>query len=62
MNEKAKARAAEKQLNIGLNPEVKRGLEHIARYNGRTLRRQASMYVSRGVERDIRRITKGASK
>ena len=57
-SEKTKARAAEKQLNIGLDPEVKRGLERVALYNGRTLRRQAAIYVSRCVERDIRRIAK----
>lgn len=57
-SEKTKARAAEKQLNIGLDPEVHRGLDRVALYNGRTLRRQAAMYVAKGVERDLRRIAK----
>jgi hypothetical protein len=58
MTERTKIRTAEKQLNIGLDPEVKSGLERVALYNGRTLRRQAAMYVARGVQRDIRRIAK----
>ena len=57
-SEKTKVRAAEKQLNIGLDPEVKRNLERIALYNGRTLRRQAAMYVTRDVQRDIKKISK----
>ena len=58
MTERTKIRTAEKQLNIGLDPEVKRGLERVALHNGRTLRRQAAIYVARGVERDMRRIAK----
>lgn len=57
-SEKTKARAAEKMLNISLAPEVKRGLERIALYNGRTLRRQASMYVERCVSQDIKRLAR----
>ena len=57
-SEKTKARAAEKMLNIGLAPDVHRGLERIALYNGRTLRRQAAMYVTKDVQRDIKRLEK----
>ena len=56
--EKTKTHAAEKQLNIGLDPDVHRGLDRVALYNGRTLRRQAAMYVAKGVERDLKRIGK----
>lgn len=57
-SEKTKVRAAEKQLNIGLDPDVKRNLERIALYNGRTQRKQAAMYVTHCVARDVRRIAK----
>lgn len=48
----------EKQLNIGLDPDTKRDLAHIALYNSRTQRKQAALYVTRAVARDIKRISK----
>ena len=57
-SEKTKASAVERQLNIGLDPDVKRDLGRVALYNGRTQRKQAAMYVTRCVARDIRRIAK----
>ena len=48
--------AREKQLNIGLDPDTKRDLARIALYNSRTQRKQAALYVTRAVARDIKRI------
>lgn len=55
---KTKIRAPEKMLNIGLPPDVKRGLERVSLYNSRTQRKQAAIYVAYGVQRDLKRIWK----
>ena len=60
-SEKTDAHAAEKQLNIGLDPDVKRDLGRVALHSGRTQRKQAAMYVAKCVERDIRRLERTGS-
>ena len=47
--------ADERLLNIPLTAELRRDLKTVSDKNGRTMRRQASMYVARGVEREMRR-------
>ena len=61
MAERNKTYSAEKQLNIGLDPDVKRDLERVALHSGRTQRKQAAMYVAKCVERDIRRLERTES-
>lgn len=51
-------RETEKQLNVPLTPEIQRELNRISLYNGRTMRRQAAIYVTRCVRADARRIFK----
>ena len=48
----------EQMLNVPLAPEVKRDLGRVATYNSRTMRRQAAIYIARGVAKDMRRIAR----
>ena len=55
---KTQDKPAEEMLNVALTPEVKRDLGRVSLYNSRTMRRQAAIYIARGVARDMRRIEK----
>lgn len=48
----------EEIVSVALAPEVKRDLNKVSLYNSRTMRRQAAIYIQRGVARDVRRIVK----
>ena len=54
--EKTQDKPAEEMLNVALAPDVKRDLGKVSLYNSRTMRRQAAIYIARGVARDIKRI------